>query len=113
MCSLFLVLSQLQFMPKQEIPSPMKKCRERCLTLWEVPVGARGQFYINCSNSGGLIQAVNQTPAHTHFSDFLVDSLCLAGLSGLRLPAARSACGGLSNSACRRSHSVRSILMRA
>ena len=38
MCSLFLVLSQLQFMPKQEIPSPMKKYRCSCLTWVEVPV---------------------------------------------------------------------------
>ena len=44
MCSLFPVLSQLQFMPMQEIPSPMKKYRNRCLTLLEVPVGARGLF---------------------------------------------------------------------
>ena len=38
MCSLFLVLSQLQFMPKQEYRLSRKKTENQCLTIWEVPV---------------------------------------------------------------------------
>ena len=40
MCSLFLVLSQLQFMPKQEYRLSRKRYKYHCLTILEVPVEA-------------------------------------------------------------------------
>ena len=38
MCSLFLVLTQLQFMPQQEYRLSRKKTENQCLTISEVPV---------------------------------------------------------------------------
>ena len=42
MCSLFLVLSQLQFMPQQEYRLSRKKTENQCLTIREVPVKGLG-----------------------------------------------------------------------